>query len=204
MAEDKKDDTQHLDGQDGSDNGSDGKGGEPKVYTQEDIDKMITERLKREQKKFDAKLKELEEKSKASDGKEVDKSELEKMQETISDMSKQLDAQKKETERERFEKQITKYANKFEVDVDKALKYLDPSKIEVDDEGNMDFEKTFAEFAELAGKKKKDGDGGVGEPPKPKPKFTKSYKDATVEERKAYLDAYGTNAFSEWVGKSKK
>lgn len=196
MVEGEKQDTQLEEGQN-----NDQKGGEEKKFTQEDIDKAISERLKREQKKNDAKIKELEDKiAKASEKGTEEKSELEQMKELVAEMSKQAELQKKEAEKERFEKQILKYATKYEVDADKALKYLDPSKIEVDEDGNMDFDKTFTEFAELAGKKKgNDGENLGGKPPV-KPKTKKSFKEATEAERIEYFKTHGSKAYSEWIG----
>ena len=198
MANDVKD-TQSTE----NDDNDSGKGGEQKKFTQEELDKILNERLKREQKKTDAKFQELEARlAEASKKETTEKTELEKMQELMAEMSKQNEARKKEVEQERFEKQIIKYANQYEVDVDKALKYLDPGKFELDEDGKMDFDKTFTEFAEFAGKKKGDkGNGNLGEEPRVKPKITKSFKDATEAERHEYFKTHGAKAYSEWVSR---
>ena len=192
IADEDKKDTQPTE----NDNNDSGKGGEQKKFTQEELDKILNERLKREQKKTDAKFQELEAKlAEASKKDTAEKTELEKMQELMAEMSKQNEARKKEVEQERFEKQIIKYANQYEVDVDKALKYLDPGKIELDEDGKMDFDKTFTEFAEFAGKVKKADTGNLGEQPKIPKTQKKALKDMTTAEKTDYISKYGLDEF---------
>lgn len=175
-----------------------------KTFTQEELDKIIDKRLERERKKYEqaqadmsAKIDELMKQKQGTDEKLTEAQEIQKALEEMKQLKANAEALAEQErlgrEKEKFEKEIIKYANKFEIDSDKALEFFNDTNVRKDEAGNYDFEATFSGFKEAFGtSKKKD----VGTPPQGQPPQTKKRSDMSVTERVEYQTKYGIDAYN--------
>ena len=169
-----------------------------KTFTQEELDKIIDKRLERERKKSEQKISELEKKieelGKQKQGTEEKLTEAEQIKQALDEM-KRLKAEADDNLKlERFQKEVIKHANKFEIDAEKALEFFNYTNVRKNEDGDYDFEATFSGFKEAFGSGKKKDD--IGKPTPQQPPQTKKRSEMSVTERVEYQTKYGVDAYA--------
>ncbi|WP_427110925.1 phage scaffolding protein [Lysinibacillus xylanilyticus] len=120
-----------------------------KTYTQAQIDEMITDRIKRERKKFadydDLKSKLSEYESKAEEQRQAELSEVEKAQEQakqfeeqLSTLTAQLEAERNTSRQQAIKNEFIKVASSANIiDIDAAMALSDLSTVEIGEDGKV-------------------------------------------------------------------